>query len=297
MFRNPFVSYCVAMITPFDQQEGLAVQSIHTLVDYYKKNHVPALLVSGSTGEQHSMSIEERITLYQEVRKGSGDDIIIIGGVAAVRTGDALKLAKATQAAKLNGMMLGFPPYLRISQKEAYSYVQQICNVTELPIMLYNNPARTGFNLELETLFKLVDDFPQIIALKEAGDPDNALLVKQKLGPSFTILTGFDLHIQDNMKNGYDGITSIIGNVFPLEMQQIVNYLKKQEWELAESAFSNIHPKIKFIMERGMLRTIKYLLKEKQICLEVCRSPLSSLNQEEKIEIHAFMDTLTDINK
>jgi len=280
--RNPFISYSVAMVTPFDQQENLNIDGIYSLIDYYKKNQVPSLLVSGSTGEQHSMTIEERKTLFAEVKKEAKDDMLVIGGVAAVRTIDAINLAKAAQASNLDGIMLGFPPYLRLNQKEAYSYVEQICSVTDLPIMLYNNPPRTGFNLELDTLFKLVEDFPQILALKEAGNPENANLVKKQLGSSFTILTGFDIQLLDNLQNGYDGITSIIGNVYPLEMGNIVQYLKTSQLELAKIHFAKLLSNIQTITELGMIRAIKYVLEEKQIQAGICRSPLSTLSPEEK---------------
>lgn len=280
--ENPFVPYSIAMVTPFDDKENLWLSGIYSLIDYYKKNHIPALLISGSTGEQHSMTIEERVTLYREARSAGKDDLLLIGGVAAVRTSDAIRLTEAAQRENLDGIMLGFPPYLRMSQREAAEYVKKVCAVTDLPIMLYNNPSRTGFNLELNTLYDLVESYPQIQALKEAGNPSNAPLVKSKLGPSFSVLTGFDLQLLDNMQNGYDGITSIIGNVFPKEMQQIVQLVKTNEWKLAEEQFSKLLPTIHTILEIGALRAIKYVLTENNMEAGICREPLSILSKQEK---------------
>ncbi|EOR26022.1 dihydrodipicolinate synthase family protein [Niallia alba] len=280
--QNPFVPFSVAMVTPFDQKERLSLSGIYSLIDYYKQNHVPALLISGSTGEQHSMTIEERQILYQEAKSAGKDSLLLIGGVAAVRTTDAIRLAEACQREKLDGIMLGFPPYLRMSQLEAAAYVKKICTVTDLPIMLYNNPPRTGFNLELNTLYHLVEKYPQIKALKEAGNPSNAPIVKRELGSSFSVLTGFDLHLFDNMRNGYDGITSIIGNIFPEEMQQIVELIKREEWVFAEEQFSKLLPTIHTILEIGALRAIKYVLTENNIEAGICREPLSPLSKQEK---------------
>ncbi|WP_312094892.1 dihydrodipicolinate synthase family protein [Niallia sp.] len=288
--QNPFVPYSVAMVTPFDHKEKLWLSGIYSLIDYYKKNHVPALLISGSTGEQHSMSIEERLILYREAKLAGQEDLLLIGGVAAVRTPDAIRLAEAAQRENLDGIMLGFPPYLRMSQKEAEDYVKKVCNATDLPIMLYNNPPRTGFNLDLHTLYDLVERYPQIQALKEAGNPKNAPLVKNKLGPSFSVLTGFDLQLLENMQNGYDGITSIIGNIFPKEMQQIVQLIKTNEWKLAEEQFSELLPAIHTILEIGALRAIKYVLTENNIEAGICREPLSTLSTQEK-------ETLRNVGK
>lgn len=280
--QNPFVSYSVAMVTPFDQREKLSQTGIYSLIDYYKQNHVPALLISGSTGEQHSMTIEERQILYREVKSAGKDDFLLIGGVAAVRTTEAIRLAEAAQKEGLDGIMLGFPPYLRISQKEAAAYVEQVCTVTDLPILLYNNPSRTGFNLELNTLYRIVEKRPQIKGLKEAGNPDNALILQKELGSSFSVLTGTDLYLLDHLRNGYNGITSIIGNIFPQEIQQIVQLIKSQKWELAEKQFSKLLPTIHTILEIGALRAIKYLLSESNIEAGICREPLSTLNKQEQ---------------
>ena len=280
--QNPFVPYSVAMVTPFDHKEKLWLSGIYSLIDYYKKNHVPALLISGSTGEQHSMSIEERMILYREAKSAGKEDLLLIGGVAAVRTTDAIRLVEAAQREKLDGIMLGFPPYLRMSQKEAADYVKKVCNATDLPIMLYNNPSRTGFNLELHTLYDLVEDYPQIQALKEAGNPENAPLVKNKLGPSFSVLTGFDLQLLDNLRNGYDGITSIIGNIFPKEMRKIVQLVKTNDWKMAEEQFSPLLPAIHTSLEIGAMRAIKHTLTENGIKTGICREPLSTLNTQEK---------------
>ncbi|CAI9395841.1 dihydrodipicolinate synthase family protein [Niallia sp. Sow4_A1] len=283
--QNPFVPFSIAMVTPFDDKENLSLSGIYSLIDYYKKNQVPALLISGSTGEQHSMSIEERITLLREARLAGEEKLLLIGGVAAVRTSDAIRLAEAAQRENLDGIMLGFPPYLRMSQREAAEYVKKVCAVTDLPIMLYNNPSRTGFNLELTTLYDLVESCPQIQALKEAGNPSNAPLVKNKLGPSFSVLTGFDIHLLDNMQNGYDGITSIIGNIFPKEIQQIVQLGKNNEWKLAEDQLSKLLPTMHTILEIGTLRAIKYVLTENNINAGICREPLSILSKQEKASL------------
>ena len=166
------------MVTPFSTNGNLYLEGIPSLVDYYKKHKVPALLISGTTGEQHSMTVEERMALFHKVKK-SKNDLIIYGGVAAVQTNDAIALAITAEKVGLDGIMLGFPPYLRINQQEAFNYVSKICSVTHLPIMIYNNPPRTGFDLHVETLIKLVETFPQVVAFKEAGDVSSVPIVKR----------------------------------------------------------------------------------------------------------------------
>ncbi|ASS69702.1 dihydrodipicolinate synthase family protein [Bacillus atrophaeus] len=280
--KNPFVPFSIAMITPFSENGELYLKGIPSLIDYYKKHDVPALLISGSTGEQHSMTIEERTSLFHAVKKETKNDLLLYGGVAAVQTKDAMALAISAEEAELDAIMLGFPPYVRINQQEAFSYVERICSVTNLPIMIYNNPVRTGFNLQVETLITLAMTFPQIVAFKEAGNSNNVPIVKKQLGAEFNVLSGFDLKIFEDAKLGFDGITSVLGNIFPVEIQKIIKAVQSGKEEEGKKHLTEISPYMNSILEMGTLRPIKYLLEKQNIQAGVCREPLSALSVEEK---------------
>ncbi|MBJ7897635.1 dihydrodipicolinate synthase family protein [Bacillus atrophaeus] len=280
--KNPFVPFSIAMITPFSENGELYLEGIPSLIDYYKKHEVPALLISGSTGEQHSMTIEERTSLFHAVKKETKNDLLLYGGVAAVQTKDAMALAISAEEAELDAIMLGFPPYVRINQQEAFSYVERICSVTNLPIMVYNNPVRTGFNLQVETLITLAMTFPQIVAFKEAGNSNNVPIVKKQLGAEFNVLSGFDLKIFEDAKLGFDGITSVLGNIFPVEIQKIIKAVQSGKEEDGKKHLTEISPYMNSIIEMGTLRPIKYLLEKQNIQAGVCREPLSALSVEEK---------------
>ncbi|AKL85308.1 DapA [Bacillus atrophaeus UCMB-5137] len=280
--KNPFVPFSIAMITPFSENGELYLEGIPSLIDYYKKHGVPALLISGSTGEQHSMTIEERTSLFHAVKKETKNDLLLYGGVAAVQTKDAMALAISAEEAELDAIMLGFPPYVRINQQEAFSYVERICSVTNLPIMIYNNPVRTGFNLQVETLITIAMTFPQIVAFKEAGNSNNVPIVKKQLGAEFNVLSGFDLKIFEDAKLGFDGITSVLGNIFPVEIQKIIKAVQSGKEEEGKKHLTEISPYMNSILEMGTLRPIKYLLEKQNIQAGVCREPLSALSVEEK---------------
>lgn len=279
---NPFIPFSIAMITPFTEDGELYLEAIPALIEHYRSNKVPALLVSGSTGEQHSMTIQERILLFQEVKKAAAQDFLLYGGVAAVRSKDAAELAAAAASAGLDGIMLGFPPYLRISQQEACHYVDNVCAHTNLPIMLYNNPPRTGFHLESETLIFLASKYPQIMALKEAGDPAGIQIVKQQLGKDFPVLSGSDLTVFENERKGYDGITSIAGNIFPKLMKFIMDAVTSKDFATAENAFNKIRPLLEVMLALGMLRSIKFMLNMQGVPAGICRDPLSTLSEDEQ---------------
>ena len=131
-------------------------------------------MVCGTTGEQHSLSLTEKLQLLESLDAASflPDDLEILFGVASIRQKEALQLAEKVNASpKISGVLLGFPPYILPSQKEAMRYVEAIAKIIDKPIILYNNPRRTGFNLEMNTFSELIK-LPNIIGIKDAGDSD-----------------------------------------------------------------------------------------------------------------------------
>ncbi|SFD65371.1 4-hydroxy-tetrahydrodipicolinate synthase [Paenibacillus catalpae] len=277
-----FSPYSVAMITPFEQDDTIDEQGIHRMVRYYMDHQVPALLVSGSTGEQHSLSVEERITIYQMIRQAAPEQLPLYTGVAAIRTRDAIRLAMEAKRTGHSAIMLGFPPYVRPSQREAALYVEAVCSATSLPVMLYNNPLRTGFHLELATLISLVRKYPQITALKETGSPDSVIRVKEELGADFQILSGIDTTITDYFAKGYDGLTSVAGNLFPIEMNEIVQLLGSGQQAKAGLKLKALLPKLELLGSIGWIRVIRHSFAAQGIISGGYREPLTPLTEEEE---------------
>lgn len=286
MISNPFLSYSIAMVTPFKEDGSMDKQGIQELMSYYVSKQIPALLISGSTGEQHSMTVQERIELYHVANRHAQGKLLLYGGVASTVTKDAVRLAGEAEHANLSAIMLGFPPYIRPSQDEAYHYVKAVCEATNLPIMLYNNPARNGFNLEVGTLLRLVHDFPQIVALKEAGNPDHVKTTKAQLGKHFQILSGSDASIVDYYEKGYEGITSVMGNIFPDEMRIVVKLLDDLNIEQAIIELGKMNEQMNLIFQIGAIKTIKFILSHEGINAGYCREPLGKLTLQEQQLVH-----------
>ncbi|MDF2935678.1 MAG: dihydrodipicolinate synthetase [Paenibacillaceae bacterium] len=279
-----FLPYSVAMITPFTREDAVDEAGIRRMVEYYKEHQVPALLVSGSTGEQHSLKVDERISLYRMVKKAAGE-LPLYAGVAAIRTRDAVRLAKEAEQEGYAAIMLGFPPYVRPNQQEVAQYVQAVCAVTSLPVMLYNNPLRTGFNLEPETLIRLVEQHPQITALKEAGSPDHVKLTQERLTPGFQVLSGSDLTIAEYFDKGYNGLTSVAGNLFPREMGRIIGLLREGRQGEARELLAVLEPRLTLASRIGWVRVIRHRFAALGLISASCREPLTSLTEEEQAEL------------
>ncbi|KAG2223348.1 hypothetical protein INT45_002843 [Circinella minor] len=293
MSLQRFIPYSVAMVTPFTKAGNLDVANVSAVVKYYLDQNIPGLLVSGTTGEQHCMTIAERKELYRLVAETTaGTGCQLYAGVAAFKTEDAKELAVAAKEIGFNGIMLGFPPYRIISQYEAEIYVKEVAStVKELPIFLYNNPRRNGFNVEPETFARIANTVKNVYGQKETGAVENvnkmkSLLlnqVQQQEVDGYSFFSGTDSKFIDAyVKHGYTGITSIAGNVYPNEIKAIVDNLQKNQVEEAESIMTSISVGVELLEQAGMIQAIKYLLRKKLVPIGYSPPPVLDLSDEMK---------------
>ncbi|ORZ05225.1 hypothetical protein BCR42DRAFT_428433 [Absidia repens] len=281
-----FIPYSVAMVTPFTKAGTLDDLSVPHVVKYYLNQHIPGLLVSGSTGEQHCMTVAERKQLYNLVGETAAGKCQLYAGVAAFKTDDAKELAQAAKDAGFSGIMLGFPPYRIPSQQEAELYVSEVAAcVKDLPIFLYNNPRRNGFDLEPETFVRIAKAVDNVHGLKEAGNPENIAKVKSALVDvdRYCFFSGRDLTFTDAFTTqGYTGITSIAGNVYPDQVKSIVDHLLRNETTQAKRIMENITPGIALLEKAGMIQSIKYILRKKNVPVGFCPRPVLDVSDEIK---------------
>jgi len=290
--NKAFSSYCVALVTPFSIDGDLTEAPVRTLVAFLKKEGVGAFLVSGSTGEQHSMTMEERTRLYRWVVSEAGPGVPVYAGVAAVRTRDAETLARGAEEAGARGLLLGFPPYVRITSWDAQAYVGRVCGASGLPVMLYNNPTRTAFDLLPETLETLVTDNATIKAVKETGDPARASRIRAALGKDFQIFSGNDRTVAAAWSRGFDGLTSVAGNLWPREMAAVVEALGKGRTVEATSLLAPLAPMIATIIEPQIPASLKYAMRLQGMPGGWCREPLGHLGADLEKRIEEALKTV-----
>lgn len=291
MSSRTFRSYCVALVTPFNAEGELTEDSVRRLVAHLKTHGVTSFLVSGSTGEQHSMTIEEKTLLYRWVVDEAGPALPVYAGVAAVRTSDAERLAKAAEAAGARGLLVGFPPYVRLTPFDAQTYAGRVCAASGLPVMLYNNPARTAFDLQPETLESLVRDHPAIKAIKETGDPARASRIKSLLGKDFQIFSGNDRTIVADWSRGFDGLTSVAGNLWPQEMASVVEALEKGRLVEASSLLAPLTPLLAAVIEPQNPGSLKHAMRFRNLPGGWCREPLGHLGRDLEQRIEGALGT------
>ena len=269
--------YHIAVPTAFYDNEDLnteaTLQHIRNLYD----QGVKSVMVCGTTGEQHSLTVAEKLQLLKSIDAATflPDDLEIIFGVASIRQKEALQLAeKVNASAKINGVLLGFSPYILPSQKEARLYVEAIAKVIEKPIILYNNPRRTGFNLELDTFAELIK-VPNIIGIKDAGDSARIPELLSAAGKKIYVYSGGEIDLDKKIVLGANRLSSMAGNLYPTEVEAYFTDLLRGRADKIKNA--GIEEKIHNVFADNPIIYIKNeITKHTQIDMGIARSPLGN---------------------
>ncbi|KAI7902581.1 uncharacterized protein BX663DRAFT_509724 [Cokeromyces recurvatus] len=289
-----FIDYSIAMVTPFNQEGEFLADSVAPLTQFYiNQLKAPGLLVSGSTGEQHCLSLDERKQLYKIVGETAPKGFPLYAGVAAFKTKYAIELAQAAEQAGFSGIMLGVPPYRRPLQRELESYVTEVANSIKLPFFLYNTPDSNGCQIEPETFVRLASKLSNLRGLKDVGHPENVPKIQSLLGDekiNYSFFTGNDdEYVELKTNYGYTSITSMAANIFPVEMKQIFDYMENNEKDKAESILNDLKSKIQTIGNMGYVQCIKYILRERGAPAGYCPPPLMDPSEEEKHYLKTFV--------
>ncbi|WP_243356057.1 dihydrodipicolinate synthase family protein [Bacillus litorisediminis] len=267
----------IAVPTAFFEDESLNIQGTISHIRNLYKQGVKSVLVSGTTGEQHSLNLQEKIELINglELEEELISNMEIIFGVSSIRQKEAEELAKKIRNTRLSGIMLGYPPYVIPTQEEALVYSKRIIHLSNKPTILYNNPKRTGFDLSVKSIIDL-SKIDLVVGIKDAGNKEKVERIKNGMHKSdFYFYAGGEVGLEEKVSYGYDRLSSIAGNVSPMEISQwFQKMLMNQKISKQESE------KIGYIMEQvyqgNAIVNVKKIINDKSIPMGICRSPIGN---------------------
>jgi len=201
----------------------LDLEKAKKLVTHLIANGSDALVVGGTTGEAPTLTKEEKLSLFELVKDAAKDQAKVIAGTGSYSTEESIKLTKEAEKIGIDGVMLVVPYYNRPTQKGLYEHFKAIAEATNLPVMLYNVPTRTGRNMEPETVGRLAK-IQNVVALKEAaGDMDQVSALRGMLAPEFTIYSGDDSLTLPMLALGAKGVVSVASHIVGSQIKQMIN--------------------------------------------------------------------------
>ena len=231
--RTRFTGVGTALVTPFRKDGSLDEAASRRLARRQIDAGVHFLSPCGTTGEAPTLSHAEKVRLVQLVVEEAAGKVPVLAGAGGYDTREVITLVHDLQAAGADGILSVTPYYSKPTPEGLYQHYRAIAESTELPIVLYNVPGRTGVNLDVATVLRL-SGIPNIVGVKEAsGNVAQMCEIHASVPDDFLLLSGDDPLTVAVMAIGGRGVISVASNAAPAEMVQIVELVEHGDYAAA----------------------------------------------------------------
>ena len=279
-----------AMITPFDSDLKLDLDTAQKLAVRLIEGGSDSLIISGTTGESPTITRAEKIALFKAVVEAAGGKAPVIANVGGNCTAESVDLALEVQNLGVDGFMTVVPYYNKPPQEGLYAHFKTIAQAVDLPIILYNIPGRCVVNMTAETTLRLAREFDNIVAVKEAsGKLDQVKEIVEGAPEGFNVYSGDDAATLDIMGLGGVGVISTIANVAPERMKEIVSFAAEGKADEAREANERLMPLMKGLFETANPILVKEALKLVGVPVGGVRLPLVDATPEQSERLAGIM--------
>jgi 4-hydroxy-tetrahydrodipicolinate synthase len=251
---GPFGRLLVAMVTPFAADGALDLAGAQQLASTLVDQGCDGLVISGTTGESPTTSDAEKDRLLRAVIEAVGDRASVVAGVGTYDTAHTIELALAAEKAGAGGLLVVTPYYNRPPQSGLHAHFTEVANATELPVMVYDIPVRSGVPVATETFLRLAEH-PRIVAVKDAkGDLPATSRVIAETG--LTYYSGDDVMLLPLLAVGAAGVVSVVGHAFAPQLAELVAAFDAGDLPRALALHQQLLPAFRgFFRTQGVITT------------------------------------------
>ncbi|MDU5307612.1 MAG: 4-hydroxy-tetrahydrodipicolinate synthase [Varibaculum cambriense] len=279
----------VAMVTPFHPDGSVDYDAAASLAKHLVDQGIDHLVLSGTTGESPTTHLDEKEQLIKSVRQAVGKDLYITAGAGSNDTEHSVRMARSAQAAGADGILLVSPYYSRPSQEGLYQHFVKVASETDLPVMLYDIPGRTGVAISDE-LMKRLAEIDNIVAVKDATG-------KVEVGARRIDETGLAFYSGDDGLNyswltqGAVGVISVVGHVAAPSYRKMVQLVENGDYQEALQLSLELEPLVKALMGggQGAVMAKHALALQKVIPSDTLRLPLAPASEEDIAQLRAAL--------
>ena len=273
--NNIFRGLGIALITPFTEDGAVDYESLSRLIDYQLDNGADFFCILATTGETPCLSLAERAQIKSAIVRQVAGRVPILMGCGGNNTAAVVEELKNGDFSGIDGVLSVCPYYNKPSQEGLYQHFKAIAAATELPVVLYNVPGRTGINLKAETTCRLARDCKNIVAIKEASGSLEQVDEIIKYKPNdFEVISGDDALTFPMIACGAVGVISVIGNALPKEFSRMIRLEFNGEFEAAQKIHHKFTDLYSLLFVDGNPAGVKALLTEMGFIKNQLRLPL-----------------------
>ena len=288
--ENIFHGLGIALVTPFKLNGEIHYDALEKLIEYQLENGADFFTILATTGECPCLSAEEKEKLTETI-------ISIVSGRAPIlkycggnNTAAVVEEIKQTNWKGIDGILSICPYYNKPSQEGLYQHFKAIAETSSLPIVLYNVPGRTGVNMKAETTVRIANDFPNIVAIKEAaGSLEQVDEIIKNKPKHFEVISGDDALTFPMIASGAVGVISVIGNALPKEFSRMIRLEFNGEYDAARIIHHQFTELYKLLFVDGNPAGCKALLNDMGMIENVLRLPLVPTRIETKQKMNDIL--------
>ena len=282
-----------AMVTPMGKDGVIDYDKVELLADYLVKSGSDAILVAGTTGESPTLTNEEEIELVSSVKRAAKNRVKIILGAGSNSTASAVEYSKFAQKEEVDAILSVVPYYNKPNQKGLIEHFSAVAESTDLPVIMYNIPSRTGINMLPETAAYLAEKYDNIVALKQSfGDMDKVTELKILCPKDFAIYSGDDSLTLPMLSLGAQGVISVASHLFGTELKSMIRNFKTGQFLAAKNMHQTLYPVFKKLFMAPNPIPVKAALAHEGLIEEYVRKPLTVLDESEKEELYKVLDSV-----
>lgn len=276
-----FTGAGVALVTPFKEDLSVDYDQLEKFIDFQIDNGTDSIVICGTSGEASTMSHDEQIEVVSACVSHVNGRVPVIAGAGANCTDEALNLAKRSEKAGADGLLVVTPYYNKATQKGLEEYYTTVGNSIDIPIIMYNVPGRTGTNIQPATAVKIAKSVDNIVAIKEAsGDIGQVATLAALADGCLDIYSGNDDQVVPLLALGGKGVISVLSNVAPRETHDMVMKflegdvkgsldIQLKYMDVIHNLFSEVNP-----------IPAKRAVAEMGYCKNIVRRPLTEMEED-----------------
>ena len=257
--ENPFGQVLAALVTPLQADGEVAWGDVERLIEDVVANGADGVVVSGTTGETSTLTDPEKIKLIHVAKEVAGNRAKIIQGGGSNETAHAIDLYRQAEKAGADGVMIVTPYYNKPTQSGVLTHFRMIADATDLPVILYDIPGRSGIEIKYETLLR-ASKHPNIVAVKDAKG-DFAEVSRVLNETDLLYFSGDDSNVLPHLAVGASGLIGVTANIAPAPYRAIVDAVNAGDLHTAQRHHRSLEPLVRATMTHvpGTVST-KYIL-------------------------------------
>src|SRR5512139_1023333 len=281
-----------AMVTPVTSTGKINVAALRKLTNYLIKGGVHALFPVGSQGEFYALTFEEKKRIIEVVVEETRGRVPVYAGTGAVTTREAVALTKMAEEAGVSAVSILTPFFIRPNEEELFEHYSAIAKATRLPVLLYNNPQRTGVNISAEFVSR-ASQIENIVGIKDSsGDLTLTSEYIRRTSDKFSVLAGRDTLIYGTLCYGGKGAIAATANVAPRVVVEIYEAFQAGDWKRSLEAQFRLAP-LRLSFDLG---TFPVLMKEALNLLGIDAGvkipPVGVISAKAKLELKEILKSM-----